>query len=64
MAELPPLSVKEADRLLLKNGFALAGAKGGHWIYKKGKIRQVFPFFAGKILHPKIVKEIMENTHK
>ncbi len=30
----------------------------------KDKIRQVLPFHSGTILHPKIVKEIMENALK
>ncbi|CRF51499.1 putative [Helicobacter heilmannii] len=49
---------------MLGNGFILSRQKGSHKIYTKGKIRQVLPFHSGKILHPKIVKEIMENLLK
>ncbi|BDQ29725.1 type II toxin-antitoxin system HicA family toxin [Helicobacter ailurogastricus] len=60
MPELPRLSAKEAERLLLQNGFTLARQKGSHRIYVKGKVRQVLPFHTGAILHPKIVKEVLE----
>lgn len=64
MPELPRLTAKEAERLLLENGFIFSRQKGSHKIYTKGKIRQVLPFHSGKILHPKIAKEIMENLLK
>ncbi|WP_041602878.1 type II toxin-antitoxin system HicA family toxin [Helicobacter bizzozeronii] len=64
MPELPRLTAKEAEKLLLQNGFILLRQKGSHRIYLKGKIRQVLPFHAGQTLHPKIVKEIMENIDK
>jgi predicted RNA binding protein YcfA (HicA-like mRNA interferase family) len=35
-------------------------SKGSHRIYFKENIRVVIPFHAGKILHPKIVKEVIE----
>ncbi|WQV03148.1 hypothetical protein KVK74_02440 [Helicobacter pylori] len=31
-------------------------------MYVKDEIRQVLPFHFGAILHPKIVKEIIENA--
>ncbi|EMH01415.1 type II toxin-antitoxin system HicA family toxin [Helicobacter pylori] len=64
MPELPRLTAKEAEKLLLQNGFILSRQKGSHRIYVKDKIRQVLLFHSGGILHPKIVKEIMENTLK
>jgi predicted RNA binding protein YcfA (HicA-like mRNA interferase family) len=60
---LPKLSVidaKEAERLLLAFGFLLQRTKGSHRIYFKEKKRVVVPFHAGKSLHPKIVKEVLE----
>ncbi|MGL2504033.1 type II toxin-antitoxin system HicA family toxin [Helicobacter pylori] len=53
MPELPRLTAKEAEKLLLQNGFIFSRQKGSHRIYVKDKI-----------LHPKIVKEIMENILK
>ncbi|WP_121288981.1 type II toxin-antitoxin system HicA family toxin [Helicobacter pylori] len=65
MPELPRLTAKEAEKLLLQSGFIFSRQKGSHRIYVKDKIRQVLPFHsAGEILHPKIVKEIMENILK
>ncbi|NHB17012.1 type II toxin-antitoxin system HicA family toxin [Helicobacter pylori] len=64
MPELPRLTAKEAEKLLLQNGFVFSRQKGSHRIYVKYKIRQVLPFHSGEILHPKIVKEIMENILK
>ncbi|WP_104749772.1 type II toxin-antitoxin system HicA family toxin [Helicobacter cynogastricus] len=64
MPELPRLTAKEAEKLLLTNGFIFSRQKGSHRIYTKGKIRQVLPFHSGQILHPKIVKEVMGNLLK
>jgi predicted RNA binding protein YcfA (HicA-like mRNA interferase family) len=52
------LTPKEAEDLLLKAGFTLTRSKGSHQIYTKGNLRQVLPFHSGKILHPKIVKQV------
>ncbi len=56
MPEYPKLTAKEAERLLLQNGFVLDRQKGSHRIYIKGNLRQVLPHHSGEILHPKIVK--------
>ncbi len=60
MLELPKLTAKEAEKLLLQNGFALDRQKGSHKIYRKNAHRMVLPHHAGKILHPKIVKQVFE----
>ncbi|MFH1066436.1 MAG: type II toxin-antitoxin system HicA family toxin [bacterium] len=54
------LTAREAESLLLKHGFSHARSKGSHRIYMKGSVRLIIPFHTGKILHPKIVKEIMQ----
>jgi predicted RNA binding protein YcfA (HicA-like mRNA interferase family) len=54
------MDAKEAERLLLAFGFLLSGKKRSHRIYFKEKKRIVIPFHAGKSLHPKIVKEVLE----
>ncbi len=43
MADFPRLTAKEAEKLLLQNGFAFARQKGSHRVYLKGKIR-FYPF--------------------
>ncbi|WP_288680949.1 type II toxin-antitoxin system HicA family toxin [uncultured Brachyspira sp.] len=35
-------------------------ARGSHRIYKKDNKRMVIPYHSGKILHPKIIKELFE----
>ncbi|MDJ0725586.1 MAG: type II toxin-antitoxin system HicA family toxin [Prochloraceae cyanobacterium] len=60
MPKLPRLTATEAEKLLLEAGFILARTKGSHKIYIKDNIRVVIPFHAGKILHPKIVKQVLK----
>ena len=57
--KLPKLNAKEAEKLLFDNGFVLDRQKGSHRIYKKDNKRMVIPFHTSKILHPKIVKELL-----
>jgi predicted RNA binding protein YcfA (HicA-like mRNA interferase family) len=46
--------------MLLKAGFELIRSRGSHRIYmKKGK-RIVVPFHTGRVLHPKIVKQVLQ----
>lgn len=53
MPELPKLTAKEAEKILLINGFSLDRQKGSHRIYIKSSYRVVLPHHSGKILHPK-----------
>jgi len=46
--------------MLLKAGFELMRSKGSHRIYLKDNKRIVIPFHPGKILHPKIVKQVLK----
>ena len=55
---LSKLTAKEAEKYLLHAGFKLSRQKGSHRIYCKGSHRMVLPWHQGKILHPKIVKEL------
>jgi len=60
--KLPRLTAAEAERVLLQAGFTFIRSKGSHRIYLKGGVRVVVPFHAGKTLHPKIVKQVLEAT--
>lgn len=60
MPKLPRLTAPEAERLLLGAGFVHVRSKGSHRIYQRQQERIVLPFHAGKTLHPKIVKQVME----
>ncbi len=59
MPKFPRLTAQEAEALLLKAGFVHLRAKGSHRIYIKEMHRIVVPFHGNRILHPKIVKEIL-----
>ncbi len=60
MPKLPRLTAAKAEKYLLKAGFQKKRTKGSHRIYMKGNVRFIIPFHAGKILHPKIVKQLLE----
>ena len=60
MPKLPRLTAAEAEDMLLRSGFKLERSKGSHRIYMKGKQRIILPFHAGRILHPKIVNQVLK----
>jgi len=60
LPKLPRLTAQEAERKLLKAGYKLVRSKGSHKIYQKENERFVLPFHSGKILHPKIVRALLE----
>jgi predicted RNA binding protein YcfA (HicA-like mRNA interferase family) len=60
MPKLPKWTAVDAERALTAAGFALLRAKGSHRIYGKGGLRVTVPFHSGAILHPKIVKQVIE----
>lgn len=59
MPKIPRLTAQEAETLLLKAGFTCIRSKGRHKIYLKRSKRIVIPFHGRKILHPKIVKQVL-----
>ena len=61
MPKLPRLTAKEAEKLLLDAGFVLIRSKGSHRIYRKDEARVVIPFHSGKILHPKIIRQVFDE---
>ena len=46
--------------MLLRAGFEMIRSKGSHRIYFKGGHRVVVPFHVGKMLHPKVVKQVLQ----
>jgi len=61
--KLPRITAAEAIKALGKGGFYLARTSGGHRIYKNSAGKRVtVPFHAGKTLHPKILKSILNDT--
>jgi len=53
------LTAKEAESILLSNGFERIRITGSHHVYIKNGRRVVIPHHSGKILHPKIVKQVL-----
>ena len=60
VGKAPKLTASEAEKRLLIAGFVLLRSKGSHRIYQPGELRFVLPFHTGKILHPKIVAQLLE----
>lgn len=60
MPKLPRLNAQEAEKLLLAAGFTLIRSKESHRVYLKEGVRVVVPFHAKKVLHPKIVIQVMK----
>ena len=58
--KLPKLNAKEAEALLLQNGFVVDRQKGSYRIYKKDSKLMVLPYHSWKTLHPKIIKALFE----
>ena len=54
------LTASEAETLLMQAGFERLRSKGSHMIYGKAGLRVTVPFHSGKVLHPKIVKQVVE----
>lgn len=58
----PRVTAGEIIKVIERLGFELARSSGSHRIYKnRASIRVTVPFHAGKILHPKIVKTILDD---
>jgi len=60
LPKTPRLTPQEAEKLLLNAGFEKIRSKGSHRIYMKEKRRIIIPFHSGKIVHPKIVKQVLD----
>jgi predicted RNA binding protein YcfA (HicA-like mRNA interferase family) len=59
LPKLPRITAKEAEKLLLDAGFIQIRSKGSHRVYRLAEIRVVIPFHPGKILHPKIIRQVI-----
>jgi len=63
LVKLPRLKAQEAEKLLFKAGFKMVRSKGSHRIYRKGNRRIIVPFHTSKILHPKVVKQVLKSIN-
>jgi predicted RNA binding protein YcfA (HicA-like mRNA interferase family) len=61
--KLPRVQAAKIVRVLEKCGFALVRQSGSHKIFKNAEGRRVtVPFHSGKVLHPKVLRSIMEDA--
>jgi predicted RNA binding protein YcfA (HicA-like mRNA interferase family) len=60
---LPRLTAAEVIKALKRAGFSLARQSGSHKLYKdkEGK-RVTVPYHSGRILHPKVLKSILQDA--
>ena len=62
-AKLPRVTAAETIRALERAGFVLSRQSGSHKIFKNREGRRVtVPFHAGAILHPKVLKSILQDA--
>lgn len=60
---LPRLTAKQIIIVLERSGFVLTRQSSSHMIYKNEYgSRATVPFHPGKILHPKILKSILNDA--
>jgi len=63
MPKLPRLTARQIIAVLERSGFSLARQSGSHMIYKNAAGKRVtVPFHASKILHPKILRNILRDA--
>ena len=64
MAKRPArLTAKEIIAVLTKVGFVFSRQSGSHKIYRRGDGRRAtVPFHGNKILHPKVLKNIIQDA--
>jgi predicted RNA binding protein YcfA (HicA-like mRNA interferase family) len=54
------LTAQQAEKMLFDEGFELIRIRGSHHIYKRDSERVVVPHHSGQILHPKIVRQVID----
>ena len=63
MARLPRVTAKQIITILEKIGFTLSRQSGSHKIYRNANGKRVtVPFHDNKILHPKVLKSILNDA--
>lgn len=63
MTRLPRVTAERAARVLERHGFAVVRQSGSHRIYRNANgVRVTLPVHHGKVLHPRIVKTILDET--
>jgi len=63
MTRLPRVTAQEIIRVLERRGFVMVRQSGSHKIFRNPEgTRITVPFHSGKILHPKLLKSILEDA--
>jgi predicted RNA binding protein YcfA (HicA-like mRNA interferase family) len=63
MTRLPRLTAQEVAKVRERKGFVLVRQSGSHKIFRNSEgTRITLPFHSGKILHPKLLKSILEDA--
>jgi len=63
VTRLPRLTAQEIMRVIERKGFVLVRQSGSHKIFRNSEgTRITLPFHSGKILHPKLLKSILEDA--
>ena len=61
--KLPRVSAVKVIKVLECIGFVLVRQSGSHKIYKNGEGKRItVPFHSGKIIHPKVLKNILRDA--
>ena len=63
MRKTPRIDARRVSQVLEKHGYITVRQSGSHKIYKNPEgIRVTLPVHSGKIIHPKILNKISEDT--
>jgi predicted RNA binding protein YcfA (HicA-like mRNA interferase family) len=60
MPKTPRLTAADVEAMLFEAGFVWLRSKGSHRIYARRGRRVVVPFHSRAMLHPKIIKQVLE----
>ena len=61
--KLPRIGPDKLIKVLLKHGYVCVRQSGSHMIFRnEDGVRVTVPYHAGKIIHPKILKRIVDDT--
>ena len=62
-AKLPRIKPVKVIRVLEKHDYICVRQSGSHMVFRNDEgIRVTVPYHSGKIIHPKILKRIIEDT--
>ena len=62
MPRLPRVTAKQIITVIEQRGFVLARSSGSHMIFIKNEKRVTVPFHGAVILHPKVLKSILQDA--